>query len=172
LIPRIPRLSDSANNSDTVNNNAARGAHKETLMKRILIPVDGSQPAVHAVQALLDARDYDPVERVELLTVQIPLKAGKIGRGLSQAEIDAYHEEEGRNALQAASDLLTRAGVPFQARVEVGAAAETIVRVADESGADEIYMGSRGLGSVSSWFLGSVATRVLHLTELPVTLVK
>ncbi|MGR2506605.1 alpha/beta fold hydrolase, partial [Salmonella enterica] len=25
-----------------------------------------------------------------------------IGRGLSQAEIDAYHEEEGRNALQAA----------------------------------------------------------------------
>jgi nucleotide-binding universal stress UspA family protein len=33
-------------------------------------------------------------------------------------------------------------------------------------------MGSRGLGSVSSWFLGSVATRVLHLTELPVTLVK
>jgi hypothetical protein len=49
LILRMTRLSDSANNSDTVDYNAARGAHKETLMKRILIPVDGSQPAVHAV---------------------------------------------------------------------------------------------------------------------------
>ena len=65
-------------------------------MKRILIPVDGSQPAIHAVQAMLTARAYDPVERVDLLSVQIPLKSGKIGRGLSQAEIDAYYQDEGR----------------------------------------------------------------------------
>jgi len=141
-------------------------------MKRILIPVDGSQPAIHAVQAMLMARAYDPVERVDLLSVQIPLKSGKIGRGLSQAEIDAYYQDEGRAALAEASRLLSQAGVPFEARVEVGAAADTIARIADETGADEIYMGSRGLGSVSSLFMGSVATRVLHLTELPVTLVK
>ncbi|EJO32953.1 universal stress protein [Achromobacter marplatensis] len=141
-------------------------------MKRILIPVDGSQPAIHAVQAMLTARTYDPVERVDLLSVQIPLKSGKIGRGLSQAEIDAYYQDEGRAALEEASRLLSQAGVPFEARVEVGAAADTIARIADETGADEIYMGSRGLGSVSSLFMGSVATRVLHLTELPVTLVK
>ncbi|CAB3655350.1 universal stress protein [Achromobacter marplatensis] len=141
-------------------------------MKRILIPVDGSQPAIHAVQAMLTARAYDPVERVDLLSVQIPLKSGKIGRGLSQAEIDAYYQDEGRAALEEASRLLSQAGVPFEARVEVGAAADTIARIADETGADEIYMGSRGLGSVSSLFMGSVATRVLHLTELPVTLVK
>ena len=136
-------------------------------MKRILIPVDGSQPAIHAVQAMLAARAYDPVERVDLLSVQIPLKSGKIGRGLSQTEIDAYYQDEGRAALQEASGLLSKAGVPFEARVEIGAAADTIARIADE-----IYMGSRGLGSVSSLFMGSVATRVLHLTELPVTLVK
>jgi nucleotide-binding universal stress UspA family protein len=141
-------------------------------MKRILIPVDGSQPAIHAVQAMLTARTYDPVERVDLLSVQIPLKSGKIGRGLSQAEIDAYYQDEGHAALEEASRLLSQAGVPFEARVEVGAAADTIARIADETGADEIYMGSRGLGSVSSLFMGSVATRVLHLTELPVTLVK
>nr|WP_315845155.1 universal stress protein [uncultured Achromobacter sp.] len=141
-------------------------------MKRILIPVDGSQPALHAVQAMLTARAYDPVERVDLLSVQIPLKSGKIGRGLSQAEIDAYYQDEGRAALEEASRLLSQAGVPFEARVEIGAAADTIVRIAGETGADEIFMGSRGLGSVSSLFMGSVATRVLHLTELPVTLVK
>lgn len=141
-------------------------------MKRVLIPVDGSKPAVHAVQALLAARAYDSVERVDLLSVQIPLKSGKIGRGLSQADIDAYYQDEGQAALQEASRLLSQAGVPFAVHVEIGEAAETIVRIAGESGADEIFMGSRGLGSVSSLFMGSVATRVLHLTELPVTLVK
>ena len=50
--------------------------------------------------------------------------------------------------------------------------AETIARVAADIDADEIYMGTRGLGSVASLFMGSVATKVLHLTELPVTLVK
>ncbi|WMD20483.1 universal stress protein [Achromobacter seleniivolatilans] len=141
-------------------------------MKRILIPVDGSAPSVHAVQALLDARAYDPIERVELLSVQVPLKSGKVSAGLSQADINAYYQDEGQAALVRASRLLSDAGVHFQTRVEVGAVAETIVRIAAETGADEIYMGSRGLGSVSSLFLGSIATRVLHLTELPVTLVK
>jgi len=141
-------------------------------MKRILIPVDGSEPALNAVKALLDARRYDPVERVDLLTVQIPLKAGAFGSGLSQEEIDAYHQEEGEAAVEAARALLTQAGVPFETHIQAGAAAETIARVAEETGANEIFMGTRGLGSVSALFMRSVATGVLSLTELPVTLVK
>jgi nucleotide-binding universal stress UspA family protein len=33
-------------------------------------------------------------------------------------------------------------------------------------------MGTRGLGAIRSVLMGSVATRLLSLTELPVTLVK
>jgi nucleotide-binding universal stress UspA family protein len=33
-------------------------------------------------------------------------------------------------------------------------------------------MGSRGLGSVAGILLGSVTTRVIHLTELPVLVIK
>ncbi|SEK10118.1 universal stress protein [Achromobacter sp. NFACC18-2] len=141
-------------------------------MKRILIPVDGSEPALNAVKALLDARRYDPVERVDLLAVQLPLQAGAFGSGLSQEEIDAYHQEEGEAALQAARDLLTQSGVPFETHILAGSPAETIARVADETGANEIFMGTRGLGSVSAFFMGSVATGVLSLTDLPITLVK
>ncbi|EHK63512.1 universal stress protein [Achromobacter arsenitoxydans] len=141
-------------------------------MKRILIPVDGSETALNAVKALLEARRYDPIERVDLLTVQVPLQSGKFSSGLSQAEIDAYHAEEAQAAVQAASALLDQAGVPFEIHIETGAAAETIARVAGDTGANEIFMGTRGLGSVSALFMGSVATGVLSLTELPVTLVK
>ena len=33
-------------------------------------------------------------------------------------------------------------------------------------------MGTRGLGSIRGLLLGSVATQVLHLVDMPVTLVK
>jgi nucleotide-binding universal stress UspA family protein len=33
-------------------------------------------------------------------------------------------------------------------------------------------MGCRGLGSVSGLVLGSVATKALHLTDVPVTLIR
>jgi nucleotide-binding universal stress UspA family protein len=33
-------------------------------------------------------------------------------------------------------------------------------------------MGTRGMGSVSNMLLGSVATKVIHLADVPVTLVK
>ena len=112
-------------------------------MKRILIPVDGSRHALHAVQALLEARRYDPVAQVELLNVQVPLQAGKIGRGLTQEEIDAYHLRESRDALREPAALLHSAGLPCTEHRD-RSHAETIARARDTR-ADEIsYMGSRG----------------------------
>ncbi|KOF52686.1 MULTISPECIES: universal stress protein [unclassified Achromobacter] len=141
-------------------------------MKRILIPTDGSQASLHAVQALLQARRYDPVSQVDLLTVQPPLPVGLLDRPLAPEELDALCRETGEHAQREAARLLDDAGLPCNRRVELGPPAETIARVAAETGANEIYMGSRGLGSLSSVLLGSVAAKVLRLTELPVTLAK
>jgi nucleotide-binding universal stress UspA family protein len=51
-----------------------------------------------------------------------------------------------------------------------GNPAEAIVRVADARGADEIVIGSRGLGRVRA-VLGSVSHDVLHLAHVPVVVV-
>ena len=53
-----------------------------------------------------------------------------------------------------------------------GAVAATIDRVAREEDVEHIIMGTRGLGGVRGLLLGSVATQLLHLTDVPVTLVK
>jgi nucleotide-binding universal stress UspA family protein len=37
---------------------------------------------------------------------------------------------------------------------------------------DGIVMGTRGMSAVGNLVMGSVATKVIHLTKLPVTLVK
>jgi nucleotide-binding universal stress UspA family protein len=44
--------------------------------------------------------------------------------------------------------------------------------VAKEHGCAQIVMGTRGLGTVSGMLLGSVATKVIHLADVPVVLLK
>jgi nucleotide-binding universal stress UspA family protein len=44
--------------------------------------------------------------------------------------------------------------------------------VAREKSIDHIVMGARGLGSIQGLLLGSVATKVIHLAEVPITLIK
>jgi len=39
-------------------------------------------------------------------------------------------------------------------------------------GVGHVFMGTRGLGGVRGLLLGSVATQLLHLVDVPVTLVK
>ncbi len=57
-------------------------------------------------------------------------------------------------------------------RVEFGAPAETICRVADEVGADLIVIGARGANQATRWLLGSVSDRVVHHATQPVTVVR
>jgi nucleotide-binding universal stress UspA family protein len=47
-----------------------------------------------------------------------------------------------------------------------------IAQYAKEKGCDQIVMGTRGLGTVQGLLLGSVATKVIHLANVPVMLVK
>ncbi|MDP1535845.1 MAG: universal stress protein, partial [Burkholderiales bacterium] len=64
------------------------------------------------------------------------------------------------------------ARVPHETHVVRGPVAETIVRHARSLRCGEIVMGTRGMGDVARLVLGSVATRVVRLSRVPVTLVK
>ncbi|MDP1900390.1 MAG: universal stress protein [Rubrivivax sp.] len=47
-----------------------------------------------------------------------------------------------------------------------------LARRADELGCDGIVMGTRGMTAIGSVVMGSVATKVVHAANVPVTLVK
>lgn len=47
-----------------------------------------------------------------------------------------------------------------------------VARAARRLGCEAIVMGTRGMGAAANLILGSTATKVVHLTKLPVTLVK
>jgi len=50
--------------------------------------------------------------------------------------------------------------------------ATEIVTIANDKQCDAIVMGTRGLGRVETLVLGSVTTKVIHLSSVPVTVVK
>lgn len=56
--------------------------------------------------------------------------------------------------------------------VDGSQSAQHIAEFASENACDEIIMGTRGMGAVGNLVLGSVATKVVHLATVPVTLVR
>ena len=140
---------------------------------KILIPVDGSENALRAVRQVLDKRAwYREALELHLVNVQLPVASGAVRMFIPQDQLREYYDDEGHKALRAANDLVQASGVPFHCRVGVGDPAPTIVHYCTEHGCDLIAMGTRGLGALGNVLIGSVATKVIHLAQVPVLLVK
>jgi len=75
-------------------------------------------------------------------------------------------------ALKEAVGKAEAAGIAFKSIVRTGQTAEAIARAARDEGIEHIVMGTRGLGSIQGLLLGSVAMKVIHLAEVPITLIK
>jgi len=143
-------------------------------MRQVLIPVDGSDCSLRAVDYLIAERAQravpDDVE-VHLLNVQVALR-GDVGQFISHEQIAAYRSEESDKALREAKARLTAAGVRLVAHTEIGHAAEEIARLAGDLDCDHIVMGTHGRGALADLLAGSTTIRVLHLAQVPVVLVK
>jgi len=142
-------------------------------MHRILLPVDGSEAALRAVDHVLKKVGLykDPAE-IHLLNVQLALRKG-VTEFVSQQQLDNYHHDEGIKDLASARAKLDAAKVPYQFHIGVGGEpAEVIAHYAQDKKCDQVVMGTRGLSSVAGILLGSVTIKVIHLVDVPVLLVK
>ena len=141
---------------------------------KILIAVDGSKNALRAVDCLIDhAGWYRGKPQVELVTVHLPVpKLPRMGLAVGKSQIDKYYQDEGEARLAAAKKRLARAGIACQPRILVGQIAESIVRHAKDQRCDLIYIGTRGLSEIGKALVGSTATKVIHISDVPVLLVK
>jgi nucleotide-binding universal stress UspA family protein len=68
--------------------------------------------------------------------------------------------------------MLRQARVRCETHVVYGNAPQAIIRTARRLNCDSIVMGTRGLGAIGNVFLGSVASKVIHLSPVPVTLIR
>jgi nucleotide-binding universal stress UspA family protein len=141
---------------------------------KILLAVDGSKPALQAAKLLVEHADwYREKPEVELVTVHLPVpKLGNMGAAVSKAQIERYYREEGEQNLAAAKKLLDRAGIKYEAHVLVGPIAETIAKHAKSSRCDLIMIGTHGRTAIADALIGSTASKVLHIADVPVLLAK
>lgn len=143
-------------------------------MLKILVAVDGSESSSRAVDHLIrQAGVLKQRPEIHVLNVQHPLPYGsRVGSVIGHDKIEQFHREEGMAALKTAMQKLDAAGIKYHHHIGIGSEAEVISQYVKEKGCDYIMMGTRGLGTVSNLVMGSVATKVVHLSPVPVLLVK
>lgn len=139
-------------------------------MLKILVPIDGSNNTARVIEYVIRlARSLKEIE-VCVLNVRDAMDSPQIRRFWSPEKIRAFQQDEGNLVLQSARKRLEEAGIAHTAEIALGDIAETIAEKAKVC--DVIVMGTRGMGSVASLLLGSVASKVVHLADVPVALVK
>lgn len=141
-------------------------------MLKMLLPIDGSTACNNAVSQFIELLGwYKEAPEIHLLNVQFPFH-GDVSLFVDQESIKQYHLDEGLKDLNKARELLDQAGIAYQYHVVVGDAAKMIVQFATEHACDQIVIGPRGLGTVQGLLLGSIASKLIHLSPIPILLIK
>lgn len=139
---------------------------------RLLLPVDGSEVSTRAVEHLLrHCGELREKPEVHLLNVQPPLH-GDVTSFVSREQVEQFHLEQGHAALAVARERLAAAGVDHEYHVMVGDPGPVIAHFVRERHIDQVIMGTHGRGSLAGLLMGSVVAKTLHLSPVPVLLVK
>jgi nucleotide-binding universal stress UspA family protein len=144
-------------------------------VRRVLVAVDGSEPARAALRFVRIVRRPDDVH-VDLLHVRpAPMAAGGRRRRRSAANPEPGHDLRPADAdavLADAAAVLGETGRPVEQLVSEGDPAREIVRIAEDRDVDLVVVGARGLGTLERLLLGSVSETVLHNAARPVLIVR
>jgi nucleotide-binding universal stress UspA family protein len=142
-------------------------------MEKVLLAVDGSPCSDRAVGWVINVISamVKPAQ-LHIVTVQPAITSGGIRGFVGNDAIETYQREEGDKCLASARKLLEGAGIAYTPHILLGPIGQSIADFATQNGCDSIVMGTRGLGGVSGLVLGSVATQVIQVATVPVTLIK
>lgn len=138
------------------------------MFERIVVGVDGSDAALHAVEVASDiAKTYDSelhiVNAPRDDTVQYMFTADGAYAPLTSAVFDEQLEEAGQKVIDKAVALASDAGVRHvRGYVRRGDAAQQVLKIVDEAHADLVVTGRRGLGGMASLLIGSTSQTIAH----------
>ncbi len=140
-------------------------------MKRILVPVDGSDVSLRALRMAAE-RARGLKAELHVLHVEPAMTYEELRVYVVREDLEKIRREACQRVLAAAAQAATAEKVAHVEHLRQGDVAQTIAQLVESQAIDEVVMGTRGMGTLGTLLLGSVAYRVVHLVHVPVTLVK
>lgn len=149
---------------------------KEVTMK-ILVCTDGSE---HSMKAVKKAKEIAEIHRAEVAIIHVyPIDLSISSGSIHYTPHIEYYEavrkvknEAGNKILQEAAEVFAGSDIKVNTILEEGHPARTIIEKATAGGYDLIVLGSRGIGGIKKFILGSVSNAVTQEAKTNVLLVK
>lgn len=141
------------------------------MYRKILVGTDFSETATRAVDHAIEVAKAFGAELHVVTAYRSPLTAAAAPTGLEALsyggvehleEAETQLRGEATSQLTAIAERAAAAGVHTEAHVKSGDAADVLIGLAEELGADLIVVGNRGLSGVKRFVLGSISSRVTH----------
>jgi len=139
--------------------------------ERILVPTDGSEATLEAVQQAVDLAAEHGATIHALYVVNSASFAG-LPMDSSWENVSAMLSEEGSTALDDVEAIADEHGVDVERELADGNPAREIVRYAEDEDCDLVVMGTHGRGGIDRLLLGSVAEKVVRSSTVPVLTVR
>lgn len=143
------------------------------MFEKILVAYDGSELSKKALKMAGNFAKENPNLQIEVVHVyQFPTVA--VGEGMftppPTVAMEYYNHAE--EVLTEAKEELAQITNNFNVVLKEGGFAKNILDHAKETGCELILIGSRGLGGIKEYFLGSVSHQVVQHSKIPVFIIK
>jgi universal stress protein A len=145
------------------------------MIKRILVPVDFSQPSLQALDYAIEfGQPFKPefVVLHVLEPVYYPGAGDMYGPGYDMGLVYQELERAGRDQLSRIAATLQKKRLTVRTLLRVGTAYHVIVETAKKLKADLIIMSTHGRTGLSHVVMGSVAEKVVRSAACPVLTVR
>lgn len=145
------------------------------MIRKILVPTDGSERAEHAGALAIDLAKSTGAELIVINVVDeiAPAFAYELESGayLDLEAVTNQRRSFGNEAVDRLKDRAEAAGVRTSGIVTEGHPWQEILAQVEATGADHIVIGSHGRRALAAAVLGNVTVNVIHGSKVPVTVV-
>ena len=145
------------------------------MFASIVVGTDGSETATEAVRSAVDLAKATGA-KLELVSAYEPVSNQRLREETQQVPEDMQWmvnpREDVDQTLDAAETLAEEAGVEVQKFARQGDPADAILDVAEETKADLIVVGNKGMTGARRFLLGSVPNKVSHHAPCGVYIVR
>jgi nucleotide-binding universal stress UspA family protein len=145
------------------------------VFRSIVVGTDGSETAEKAVDAAIELAQLSGAT-LELVSAYEPVSNQRLRREAREAPGDmewmVHRRAEVDATLRHALERAAAAGVTAGEHAREGDAADAILDVAEELGADLIVVGNKGMTGAKRFLLGSVPNKVSHHAPCAVMIIR